>query len=120
MISGHSSLLKIVFKMALLRFFKPPPHQRYEYKPRFWDPEKEDLKDRLERASEEKKGDSEMMKSRISDHFSRRSSKGGVAPGFRERQVASSNFRLVLVLAVIILLTYWVLTAIPGFFAMFE
>ena len=120
MATGHSSLLKIFFNMALLRFFKPPPHQRYEYKPRFWNPEKEDLKERLDRASEEKKGDAEMMKSRISDHFIRRSSRGGVAPGFRERQVASSNFRLILVLAVIIILTYLGLTAIPGFFAMFE
>ena len=106
--------------MALLRFFKPPPHQRYVYKPRFWNPEKEELKERLDRASGDKDGDGEVMKSRISDHFARRSMRGSVDSGFRERQVARSNFRLILILAVVIVLAYLVLTAIPGFFEMFE
>jgi hypothetical protein len=106
--------------MALLRFFKPPPHQRYVYKPRFWDPNKEELQERMDRASGQNQGDAETIKSRISDHFSRRASRGSVDSGFRERQVARSNFRLILVLAAVILLAYLVLTSIPDFFALFE
>ena len=106
--------------MALLRFFKPPPHQRYVYKPRFWDPDKEDLKERLDQSSEEKKGDTNAMKSRISGHFARRSQRGSVAPGYRERMVANSNYRLILVLAAVIFLTYLVLRALPKFLIYFE
>ena len=106
--------------MALIRFFKPPPHQRYVYKPRFWDPDKEGLRERVDWASGEKKGDAEIMKSRITDHFARRASRGSVDTGFRQRQVARSNVRLILVLAVIIVLTYLVLTALPGYLVMFE
>ncbi|MBK7409677.1 MAG: hypothetical protein IPJ40_17500 [Saprospirales bacterium] len=103
-----------------MRFFKPPPHQRYVYKPRFWDPDKEGLRERLDWASGEKKEDAEILKSRIADHFARRSSRGSVDSGYRAREVSRSNFRLVLVLAVIILLTYLVLMALPGYLVMFE
>ena len=106
--------------MALLRFFRPPPHQRYVYKPRFWDPDKEDLKERLDQASEEKKGDADSVKSRIAGHFASRANRGSVAPGYRERQVANANYRLLIVLAAVIFLTYLVLRAVPEFLILFE
>lgn len=104
----------------MMRFFKPPLHQRYVYKPRFWNQEKEELKERLDRSSEDKKGDAEYMKSRISDHFARRSSRSGEAAAYRDKQVSRSNVRLIIVLAIIIFLTYLLLMSLPKFLILFE
>lgn len=106
--------------MALLRLFKPPGHQRYEYKPRFWNPEKEELKERLENASGAKELNTDAMKLRISEHFARRSSRGNVPSGYRMREINRSNFRLALVLAAIIFIAYLGLVALPDFLALFE
>jgi hypothetical protein len=43
--------------MALLRFFRVPKHQQYDYKPRFWDPKKEELQERLDRIEKIQGGD---------------------------------------------------------------
>ncbi len=102
--------------MALFGFIKPPSHQRYEYKPRFWDPEKEELKERLERGN----GDPEAAKSRISEHFSRRSTRGGGYSKYRHKEITRSNLRLAMVLAIIIFIAYLFLVALPDFLTLFE
>jgi hypothetical protein len=101
--------------MALMRFFKPPPHQRYVYKPRFWDPIKDGVKERID-----KNTDPEVIKSRLSDHFSSRLSRGRVETGYRAKEVSRSNFRLILVLVVIIILTYLAFLTLPRFMVLFE
>jgi hypothetical protein len=107
------------YAMSILRFFRPPLHQRYQYKPRFWDPDKDELKERLEQATGEKKGDTDAMKSRIAGHFARRYTKSSMSGEYRLKQERSSNLRLILILAVIILLAYFVLTA-PNVLQYFE
>jgi hypothetical protein len=57
--------------MALRRFIKLPKHQQYQYKPRYWDPEKDELKERLDRIEALKKGDTEGMKARIASGMKR-------------------------------------------------
>jgi hypothetical protein len=96
--------------MALIRFTKLPKHQQYEYKPRYWDPRKEELKERLERAEKAKENDVEAVKSRLSS--------GGLRRGFsadgrsvRQQQVLRSNLILLGVIAIILFLSYLFLTA---------
>ncbi len=105
--------------MSILRFFRPPLHQRYQYKPRFWDPDKEELKERTEKSKGEKKDDPDAMKSRIAGHFARRYTKSSMSGDYRRKEERSSNLRLILILAVIILLAYFILTA-PDVLQYFE
>jgi len=106
--------------MALFRLFNTPQHQRFEYKPRYWDPDKEDLKERLERASGEKKDDVEAMKSRISAHFARRNSRSSESSAYRRREIRRSNIRMALILAIIVFIFYLGLVTLPRFLAFFE
>lgn len=73
----------------------------------------------MEQAAGEKKDDPDAMKSRIAGHFARRYTKGSMSGEYRQKQERSSNLRLVLILAVIILLAYLVLTA-PNVLQYFE
>lgn len=106
--------------MALFRLFGTPKHQRFDYKPRFWDPDKEDLKERLERAAGGKEEDVEAMKSRISAHFARRNSRSYESSEYRRKEIKRSNIRLAIVLAVIIFIVYMGLVSLPRFLAFFE
>ncbi|MFZ2900530.1 MAG: hypothetical protein WA004_17995 [Saprospiraceae bacterium] len=106
--------------MSFMRFFKTPGHLRYEYKPRFWDPEKEELKERIDRAAGEQKGDADSMKTRISEHFARRYTRGSAGSDYRRAQEKQSNFRLLIILAIILLLGYFFLIALPDFIQYFE
>jgi len=85
--------------MALRRFIKLPKHQQYQYKPRFWDPEKEELKDRLRRIEDQKTGGSEGMKARISSGM-----KKGYLADARERKKLALRSNMVLFAVIIFLL----------------
>ncbi|MEM1219991.1 MAG: hypothetical protein AAGH79_13815 [Bacteroidota bacterium] len=98
--------------MALFRFFRPPKHQRYEYKPRFYDPAKEDLQERLRMVERAKENDPEAVKARISAGLSRRSAGGGsyrVSAEARRQTLYRSNMRLVLVFVFLVVGTILVL-----------
>ena len=98
--------------MALFRMFKVPKHQRYEYKPRYWNPEKEDLQERLKRVEEIKNQDlnPESVKRRISGSFK---SGRGWDPGARtarNQALRRSNIRLLLWIVALFYLAYLILT----------
>ena len=58
-----------------LRFLKLPKYQRYEYKPRYWDPEKEELEKRMQQIRDRQNGVSaDAVRSRIAS--------GGIRRGF--------------------------------------
>lgn len=90
--------------MALFSIFKTPSHRRFDYNPRFWDKEKEELEKRL-KAAKKNVTDTELVKARISDSFRRRS---GISlnTGYRQSQVRKSNIRLVLTLFVLLFIGY--------------
>lgn len=92
--------------MAGFRFFKTPKPQRFEYKPRFYDPEKEELMDRIRSAEQEEDYSAENVKSRISGGFRRKT--GGYATDrqFRSQQVKRSNFRLLIIVAFLSFMGY--------------
>lgn len=86
--------------MGVFNFFKRPQHQKFDYKPRFYDPVKEDREARMARYKDA--DETEFAKSRISSGFRRRTARG--YGGGNSRQ---SNIRLVVILVVLILLTYY-------------
>jgi hypothetical protein len=93
--------------MALFRFFRTPKHQQYDYIPRYWNPQKEELEERLKRIDDMKNGDAEAIKARLSGGFKRGG--GGYQRGnaqFRRRQARRSNMTLLLVLVVLVFLSY--------------
>ncbi|MCR9288665.1 MAG: hypothetical protein NXI23_14915 [Bacteroidetes bacterium] len=90
--------------MALLRFFKTPKHQRFGYIPRYWNPEKEELLERVKRAKGAGQGDTDAIKSRIRGGFKSRG--GYVTNDSRARQTARSNMILVIVIFALIVVSY--------------
>ena len=81
------------------RFIKLPKHQKYQYKPRYWDPEKEELHKRLERIEELKRGGSDGMKARIQSGLKR-----GYLADSRQRTKQTTRSNLVLLAVVVGLL----------------
>ena len=93
--------------MPVLRFFKLPKHQQYQYKPRFWDPKKEELQERLQQIEAAKEGDAEAMKARLAANFRKGYAKDA---SFRKKQVRRSNLTLLGILALLIILSYLFIT----------
>ncbi len=89
-----------------LNIFKVPKHQRYNYIPRHWDPDKEDLQERVDSASGVASTDPEKMKSRIVGGMRRR---GGHHGSVQKEAVRRANIRLLGIIGILILLTYFFL-----------
>lgn len=94
--------------MAILKFFRVPKNQQFQYKTRYWDPQKEELEERLRRVEERKKNDVEGAKARISSSF--RSKGYHVNSSYRQRQTMRSNMVLFAVIIILVLLAYLLLT----------
>ena len=93
--------------MALLRFFKRPKHQQYEYKPRYWDPKKEELEERLKQIEDMQGNDTEAVKARLSSGLRRGYVKD---QSIRKTQVMRSNMMLLIIIVALVLVSYLVLT----------
>ncbi len=107
--------------MALFSFFKSPGTRQFGYQPRFWNKEREELEARLQEAnrSEGDISDTQIMKSRISKNF--RSRAGITDKSSRSSQVKASNYRLLLTVVILIVLSYFVLTVmLPKIIAFVE
>ena len=93
--------------MALFSFFKAPQNQRYAYKPRFWNPKKEEMEKRL-RYLDSIKGDTqEAVKSRLSGGFR---GKYSVDSSIRSKGVSKSNKRLLMIIVVLLFLSYLIIS----------
>ncbi len=93
--------------MGFFSFNKRVKHQQFGYKPRFYDPAKEELEERL-RGYRNNEGldDTELSKARIRSGLR---SKSGYAEGYRSQQVRKSNYSLILIIITLGLITYVVL-----------
>lgn len=93
------------------RFTKTPKPQRFQYKTRYYDPEKEELQERLKRIEQQKSGDGnpDGMKSRIQGSFRRKSGRVTTDRSFRSSQVRRSNMTLLLVIITLCLGAYYLL-----------
>ncbi len=93
--------------MALRKFIKLPKHQQYQYKPRFWDPEKEKLNERLQKIEDLKGGGKDGMKARITSGLKR----GYLADSrLRNKALTRSNLLLLAIVIGLLALCYTFLT----------
>lgn len=99
-------------------FINRPKHQEFKYVPRFYDPDKEDLKHRLNRIQLEKDDSAEAMKSRISSGLK---SSRSYDPSLRRRLVIKSNMIILIVIALLLILTFFFLdNYLPVIFEAFD
>ena len=91
--------------MGFLRLFKPPKNQQFSYKPRYWDPKKEEAEKLRQRVETLQKGGVDGMKERISGGF-RKGLGGEAAMSYRNRRVKRSNGTLLIVIIVLMVLSY--------------
>jgi hypothetical protein len=94
--------------MALFRFIKVPRHRQYEYQPRYWNPEKEKLEERIRNRQEAKEGGVEGMRNRVRTGFRQRTFSQDQS--YRKRETFRSNIRLLIVAVALLLITYTFLT----------
>lgn len=89
-------------KLITMGIFRTPTPQKFEYNPRFWDPRKEELEERLAELDKLRENDVESSKARISK---------GLRQGFRmdekarSKYVRRSNFRLLMIIAALLILS---------------
>jgi hypothetical protein len=93
----------------LSRLFKLPNHKKFEYRPRHFDEAKEELNQRVERIKQEvnreKTGksssfsSSEQLRSRMKQRWNRNS---------HSSSVKTSNMRVILIIAAIVLILWWI------------
>ncbi len=94
--------------MGFLGFGKRTKHRSFDYIPRYYDPEKEELQERLRRyKSTESTADNnntELAKQRIRGGFRRNSRASSEATKIANKK---SNMRLLMIIATLLLITYY-------------
>ena len=90
--------------------FRLPKTKRHEYKPRFWDPKKEELEKRISRHDRLRTNDPEAIKEGISNAF-RRGGRGGggdyfAAAKMRQRETRRSNIIILSIIIALVALSY--------------
>ena len=91
--------------MSFLRVFKVPKNQKFEYKPRHWDPIKDEINERRRRADERGQPGVEGVKARIASEL-RRGAGQGTNERYRQQQVFRSNLILFVIIALLVLGAY--------------
>ena len=102
--------MSIFFRFS---FFKSTKPRQFDPIPRFYDPDKEYIENRLERIREEENAgdiDYKKMKDNIRNNFRNSHTGFGVHRSGRRKNY-DSNIRLVIILIILILLTYIFLSA---------
>ena len=103
--------------MAFFSFGKKIRHRRFDYIPRYYDQDKEELEARLEKYNR-KPGNIELSKQRIRGGFKRKYS---VNSDYSKKTVQRSNRILLIVIGVLLMLTYLFITEyMPKIVAAFE
>jgi hypothetical protein len=95
--------------MALLRFFKLPRNQKFDYKPRYWNPEKEALEERLSKYKEGNKGDTQAVKTRLARGFKQNKGAGigyKVSREIRAKEARRSNKILMFTIIALVFIAY--------------
>jgi len=102
--------------MALFGIFKKPQHQRFEYKPRYYDEQKERLSEITSKYSNEEATDTELAKSRIKRGFRRRF-EGERDEISIENRKANTRVLIILILLVV-LVGYFIMKYLPRIVAL--
>ena len=88
-------------------FGRRPKHKKFDYTPRYWDPEKEALQKTLDQYRGDK-NDPDKVKDRISSGLRHRYA--GDAD-YRKKNVTKSNMRIVYLIAILSIISYLILTS---------
>jgi len=89
--------------MALPRFIKLQGHKQFSYSPRYWDPEKEARKERIRQIKQEMGVEVPMDPNRSTI---KRGSFRTVGKKAKVKASRTSNIRLLVILAILLLLAY--------------
>ena len=100
--------------MAGFSFGKGTTPRKFDYIPRYYDPQKEELKERLAQYKDEK--DQEGMKDRIRSGMRQ---KYNADSGYRSSQVKKSNLRLLYIIIILIFCSYLILRS-DAFFKLID
>lgn len=97
--------------MRLPRLMKTPSHQKFVYKPRFWDEKKEELERRVREAEARTDGDIDAIKASVAKAFKKGSANRSymMERKYRSAQVRRSNMRIGIIVAVLSLLIYLII-----------
>lgn len=99
--------------MALFSFFSRTKHRKFEYIPRFYNPEKEELEQRMSKYRKENKNDIDDMKMNIRAGLRNR------APGNTGFNLRYSMF-IMLIAVILLLITIFLLSSyLPKFIEVF-
>jgi len=94
--------------MGFLSFGKRPKHRSFDYIPRYYDPEKEEMQERLKRYKRSENqsdgNNAELAKQRIRGGFRRNSRASSEATKIANKK---SNMRLLMIIATLLLITYY-------------
>ncbi|HUW06437.1 MAG TPA: hypothetical protein VMW01_09250 [Williamwhitmania sp.] len=93
--------------MGIPRMFKLPKHKSFNYVPRYYDPEKEEMAERRKKLAMERGLD-------ISDieHIPGEALRHGAMRGFfkkKERATIQSPLRVLIIIAILLAVAYWIL-----------
>lgn len=94
--------------MGVPKFIKLPGHKRFEYTPRYWDPEKEEREVRIRQIHAEMGIN---MGSGPNRTTIKRGSFRAAQQKAKVRATRGSNIRLVVILAVLLLIAYFIFLA---------
>ena len=89
--------------MGIPRFVKLPSHNRFNYSPRYWDPEKEDREERIRQIKQEMGVEVPMDPTRTTI---KRGSFRQVNKKIKVKATRSSNIRLIIILGILLVLAY--------------
>jgi hypothetical protein len=104
--------------MAFLNFGKKIKHRRFDYIPRYYDPDKEELESRLRRYKRTEGSDAELSKARIRGGFRRKYSN---ANEYARQSRRRSNMVLLATIILLLLLSYiFISEYLPKIIATFE
>ena len=93
--------------MAFFGLFKRPKHRTFDFIPRYYDKDKEDLENRLKKYDPDLKSNPELVKQRIRTGFR---SRGRVDSRYRKDSVRKSNMILLGTIFILLLLSYFFIT----------
>ncbi len=93
--------------MGIPRMFKLPKHKTFNYVPRYYDPEKEEMEERRKKLARELGQDT-----LNEDYVPGEAIRHGAMRGFfqkKEKANIQSPIRVIIILAILLALAYWIL-----------
>ncbi len=110
--------------MALFGFGKRTKHRSFEYTPRYYDPDKDDLDRRMapyrKKAGETEEVDAEAIKQRIRGSFKKPIGKSYDSDAYKRSLRKSNRVVMIVMMALVLLTLYFLLEYMPSFFESFE